>query len=150
MSRTRTTIDASPDRVWSALANGTAFKDWVVGCRRVRHIEGSWPEVGSKVHHQVGFGPLTLNDTTTVLEAENGRRLVLRARFRPAGIARVVLRLEPEGGRTAVTMEEEIVEGWGQRMPAGVVDSMLTGRNTEALRRLSRLVMDGGGGNDGE
>lgn len=146
MSQNRTVISASPDRVWSVLADGAAFKDWVVGCRRVRHIEGAWPEVGSKIHHQVGLGPLNLNDTTTVLEAQPGERLVLRARFRPAGVARVVIGLEPEGEQTAVTMEEEVVGGWGRRAPGLMVHAVLAGRNTETLRRLSRLVLEDGKG----
>lgn len=146
MSQNRALIPASPPRVWSVLADGAAFKDWVVGCRRVRRIEGGWPDVGSKVHHQVGLGPLNLNDTTTVVESQPAQRLVLRARFRPAGIARVVIELEPEGDATAVTMEEEVVGGWGRRVPGLLVHALLAGRNTETLRRLSRLVLEDGKG----
>lgn len=141
MSRREQTIDAPPEAVWATLADGNAFQDWVAGCKEVRYVEGAWPEVGSAIHHRVGIGAATIDDTTTVEEVAPEKRLVLRARVRPAGVARVVLTLDPapEGG-TTVVMEEEMTDGPAAAVPDVVADPLLDLRNAESLRRLKNLA----------
>ena len=78
--------------------------------------------------------------TTSVIEAEPGRRLLLRARAWPAGEAEVELRLEGTGGGTAVTMVEDAVSGPGVLVPRPARATMLRWRNDEALRRLALLA----------
>src|SRR3954454_16672994 len=121
MSRCETVIDVPPEDVWATLADGDAFEDWVVGCQEVRNIEGDWPSPGSSIHHSIGVGKATLDDTTTVVEMEAGRRLVLRPRIRPAGVAGVTMMLSAAGpSATTVIMEEDVVEGPASHAPDAI------------------------------
>jgi uncharacterized protein YndB with AHSA1/START domain len=144
VSRCETEIDAPPEDVWSTLstlADGTTFQDWVAGCKEVRAVEGAWPEPGSSIHHSVGVGALTIDDTTTVEAMEPDRRLVLRAKVRPVGVARVELTLElAASGGTTVVMEEEPIDGPASHVPDAVTEPLLHLRNAETLRRLKALV----------
>ena len=134
-------VAATPEQVWSVLADATTFADWVVGCKEIRDVEGPWPAVGSKIHHTVGAGPATLDDTTSVVESETNHRLVLRARARPAGIASVHLTIDARrGGGSVVLMEEEVAEGPASHVPDAVTDTLMHPRNVECLRRLKRLA----------
>ena len=54
-----------------------------------------WPAVGTRLHHSFGTWPLLINDTTEVLEVEEGRRILLLARGWPAGQAHVEISLSP-------------------------------------------------------
>jgi uncharacterized protein YndB with AHSA1/START domain len=141
MDHAETEIAAAPEHVWAILADATTFADWVVGCKEVRDVEGAWPEVGAVLHHTVGAATATIEDTTSVVESEPNRRLVLRARARPAGVATVRLELASgEGGGTLITMEEEVVDGAASHLPTPVTDVLLKPRNAECLRRLKRLA----------
>jgi uncharacterized protein YndB with AHSA1/START domain len=136
-----THIDAPPERVFAVLADWRAYGDWVVGSRHMRGVDPGFPAAGTRFHHQVGIGPLHLNDHTKVLEVDQPRRLVLRAKARPVfGTAIVDLRLEPEGGGTKVVMREDP----GDRLTAfawlPLTHLLVRGRNVESLRRLKELA----------
>ena len=81
-------VNAEPADVWAVLADGWLYALWVVGAARMREVDDSWPAVGARLHHSVGTWPMLVDDTTSVLEVEPGRRLKLRARAWPAGEAR--------------------------------------------------------------
>ena len=138
-SVSRTTTAAPPD-VWAVLADGWSLAGWVVGASRIREVEPGWPAAGTRVHHSVGSWPLVIDDTTSVVSADPGRELVLQARGRPAGEARVTLRLRPDGGGTLLSMDEVAVRGLGRFVPAPVQWLGIVPRNTECLRRLVLLV----------
>jgi uncharacterized protein YndB with AHSA1/START domain len=127
------------NRVWQLLADGSRYADWVVGASHVRHVEAGWPTVGSKFHHTVGVWPFHLRDNTVVEECEGGHRLVLEARARPLGRARVELVLEDIPGGTRVILSERAkspaVARWGNPVLAPLIHL----RNVEALRRLAAL-----------
>jgi uncharacterized protein YndB with AHSA1/START domain len=133
-------VTAEPEDVWAVLADGWLFALWVVGAARMREVDDTWPQVGARLHHSVGTWPMLVDDTTSVVEVEPGRRLLLRARAWPAGQAEVELRLEATPGGTAVTMSEDAVSGPGVLVPKPVRAPMLKWRNAEALRRLALLV----------
>ncbi|HUR77084.1 MAG TPA: SRPBCC family protein [Acidimicrobiales bacterium] len=134
-------IAVTPEHVWAVLADANTFADWVVGCKEVRHVEGTWPEVGAQLHHTLGVSAATIEDTTSVLESDPYRLLVLRARAQPAGIATVRLELAPaDDESTTITMEEEFVDGAASHIPNPVADALLKPRNAECLRRLKRLA----------
>lgn len=141
MDHTELRIDAKPSEVWATLADASNFADWVVGCKDVRHIEGDWPAVGSAIHHSVGVGAMTIDDTTSVEEAEPERRLVLRARVRPAGVARVELTLNADGSdSTNVIMNEAFIDGAASHLPDLLTDPLLHQRNVASLHRLKELA----------
>ena len=140
MSTTTRTVSATPEQVWEVLADGWLYPLFVVGASRMREVDDTWPAVGSRLHHSVGTWPLLIDDTTEVLEVEEGRRLLLKARGCPAGEAHVEISLEPSGATTTVTMVEDATAGPGTLVPKPLRDAQLHWRNVEALRRLAFVV----------
>jgi len=130
---------AAPEQVWSVLADGWAYERWVVGARRIRHVDPAWPAPGARFHHEVGVGPAHLDDSTQVVESRPGERLVLGVGFRPAGTALVSIELSsPAPGRTSITITERPTGGPARRAPWARTALRL--RNVLALRRLARIV----------
>ncbi len=140
MSTTTRTVSATPDQVWEVLSDGWLYPLFVVGASRMREVDESWPAVGARLHHSVGTWPLLIDDTTEVLEVDEGRRLLLKARGWPAGEAHVEISLRPDGDSTQVTMEEDATAGPGVLVPKPLRDAQLHWRNVEALRRLAFVV----------
>jgi uncharacterized protein YndB with AHSA1/START domain len=139
VARNETHIAAAPDAVFSVLSDPDAYGDWVVGSRRIRDADADFPAVGSKFHHQVGVPPFLLNDHTEVLENEAPTRLVLRAKTRPLATARVELRLTADGAGTHVVMLEGAGDLPSKLFLNRLTDPLIHVRNTESLRRLSRI-----------
>jgi uncharacterized protein YndB with AHSA1/START domain len=145
MSCIEATLPAPPERVWQVLADPYSYGDWVVGSDTIRGADPEWPAKGSKLHHRVGVGPIKVDDNTEVLESEPPRRLVLQARARPLGTARVVLELEPDGeGRTRVRMIEEPGDLLSRLVHNPLFDWLLAKRNELSLGRLGRLAVSPG------
>ena len=140
MSRTVALIPASPERIWAVLADPGSYGYWVVGSDTIRDADGGWPQPGTKIHHRVGAGPFKLNDDTRVVEAQAPRHLVLHARARPFGTARVELRLSPEGTSTRVVMIEDPGDRFSRLLHNPLTDRLLHRRNETALRRLNELA----------
>ena len=140
MSTNTRLVHATPDQVWSVLADGWLYPLWVVGASRMRDVDGHWPEVGSTLHHSVGVWPGLIDDTTEVVDATPGTRLVLRARAWPTGEAGVTLQLRPNGTGTEVVIEEDPESGPATLVPKLLRDPPLAWRNVETLRRLAYLA----------
>ena len=135
-------IDTPPERVFAVLADWRSYGDWVVGSRKIRGGDAGFPAVGTRFHHQVGIGPLRLNDHTQVLEVDPPRKLILKARARPLGTAIVDLTLEPEGGGTRVTLREDPGDTLTAFVFNPITHLLVRGRNTESLERLKGLAED--------
>ena len=140
MARNVALIPADPERIWTVLADPGSYGYWVVGSDTIRDADGGWPQPGTKIHHRVGVGPLKINDDTQVIESEPGRRLVLHARARPLGTARVELQLVPEGTSTRVVMIEGPDDRFSRLLHNRFTDRLLHRRNETALRRLDELA----------
>jgi uncharacterized protein YndB with AHSA1/START domain len=141
MATVTQTIHAPVEQVWAILADGWTYSDWVVGTAHIRNVDPSWPAVGSTLHHKAGPWPLSLKDSSTVLAADPGRSLTLRAGLWPFGEATVRMELTPvDGENTGVTMHEDFHAGPLQWARNKVNDLVLHGRNTEALHRLADLA----------
>lgn len=140
MSTTSRPIAAGPERVWEVLADGWLYPLFVVGATRMRDVDETWPAVGSRLHHSVGVWPALINDTTEVLEVDEGSRILLLARAWPAGQAHVDISLQPNGQSTVVTIVEEATAGPAALVPKPIQDPQLHLRNIETLRRLSFVV----------
>jgi uncharacterized protein YndB with AHSA1/START domain len=140
MSTTTRTIKATPEQVWSVLADGWLYPLFVVGAARMRDVDETWPAVGSRLHHSVGSWPLMIDDTTEVLEVEEDRRILLLARGWPAGQAHVEISLRPQGDETVVTIVEQATGGPGALIPKPVQDVQLHARNRETLQRLAYVA----------
>ena len=142
MATNRQTIHASPQEVFAVLADANTYQHWVVGCDDIRAVEGDWPAVGSRFFHTVGVGPIKTKDNTKVLEVDAPHKLVLEARARPAGIAKVIFRLVPVEGGTDVSIEEYPVRGVAKVIDNPVQDGLIKLRNVETLRRRETQVME--------
>lgn len=140
MAITEAVIAAPPERVFGFLADGRSYERWVVGAKRIRGVDPGWPAPGSKIHHSVGIGPLVIKDTTKVAEVHEPSRLVLEARVRPTGVARVDIELRPEGGGTRIVMREAPVSGPISHLPSAVTDWLIDRRNRRALDRLKAMA----------
>src|SRR4051794_15203458 len=141
MARNVTHVSAPPKQVFEVLSDGRTYGHWVVGSRQVREVEPGFPSPGTKIHHQVGIGPLHLNDETEVLEAVAPSRLVLQAKLRPVGTQRVTMQLDAEGRGTRVTMIEEpgdLLTRLAFINP--LADWLLGVRNAESLKRLMAMA----------
>lgn len=140
MAENEIRIDAARDRVFQVLADPVSYGHWVVGAKEIRGATGDWPHPGSRIHHSVGTGPATIDDSTEVLECEQPGRLLLLAHLGPLGSFRVELVLRAEGeDATRVTMLEEPVEGIS-RLAGPVGDAVGTLRNQWSLGRLKELA----------
>ena len=129
-------MEATPQQIWAVLADAKSYEHWVVGAKDIRDADGSWPAPGSTLHHTSGFGPLDLKDSTKVLEADEPRRIVLEARGRPLGIARIEITLEPDGGTTKVKIVEDVIRPAPARAMNPALSPLIHSRNVETLRRL--------------
>jgi uncharacterized protein YndB with AHSA1/START domain len=143
VATTQAQFSVSPERVFAVLADPESYADWVVGSHSIRDADADWPAVGSRFHHRVGAGPLTVKDHTEVLEVEPLRRLVQRARARPLGTAKVELVLEPRDGGTHVTMTEVAGDALSRLALNPLTDPLVNHRNRESLRRLRRISETG-------
>jgi uncharacterized protein YndB with AHSA1/START domain len=136
------TLEAPRTAVWSTLMEPGTYPRWVVGARAFRGADASWPSPGSAFYHAVGLGPLQLKDETKLLDRDEGVRVRLEARARPAGRAEVVLELEDAADGTRITMHERAVSGPGAYVPQRFHDVLTRRRNQEGLRRFAELVAE--------
>lgn len=144
MARTSTSIAAPADHVYAALADGEHYARWVVGAKDIRAVDDHFPRPGAELHHTVGVGPVEISDSTEVKVADDNRRLVLEARVRPVGRARVEFTLESmAAGETRVIMDEHVLEPAVVRWLQPLVDPLIHARNVATLDKLRRLVESG-------
>ena len=137
-----TTLNAScpPEAVFAVLGDGWLYPSWVVGASRIRDVEPDWPAEGSRIHHSFGVWPALIDDTTSVVELDPPRRMVLKARGWPMGSARVVLTVEPTPDGCRISIDEDALEGPGRLVPSAVRQPLIHVRNIETLRRLRFLA----------
>lgn len=132
-------IAVPPDQVFAVLADPDLYAEWVVGTDRIRDADPQWPASGARIHHSVGAGPLTIDDSTEVIASEPPGRIELLAHLGPLGSFRVELLLVAKSGGTHVTMTEEPVEGVS-RLAGPVGDAVGSVRNKLSLGRLKELA----------
>ncbi|MFJ6653938.1 SRPBCC family protein [Microbacterium sp. NPDC091313] len=140
MSRTVRAMRCSPDDVFHVLADGWLFPTWVVGASRMRDVAADWPHPGARLHHSFGVWPAVIDDTTSVVEWDPPRHMVIIARGWPIGEARVTIDVRPVPGGSLVRIQEEAVAGPGSWLPQPLLDPALHLRNRETLRRLAYIA----------
>ncbi len=144
MAVTRRRIPFPPSAVLALLADGRRYADWVVGAKRIRAVDPTWPEVGSQFHHTVGVGPLSTSDATEVLAfARPGGPVVLKARAWPTGSARVTITAERTNEGSEVVIDEVTLERPAKSLNNQVIDGLINLRNVESLRRMERALTAG-------
>jgi len=140
MSCNSISMSASPDDVFDVLDDAHAYARWVVGTRRIRSVDPTWPAVGSKFHHAIGNAAAELHDSSEVLERDRPHRIVLEVRFRPTGVARVEIEVEASESGTVVTLTESPTKGLAARLPRLFTGPVLSLRNAISLQRLRHEV----------
>ena len=130
-----------PQAVWDALADPASYGFWVVGSKTVRDADATWPAPGSRFHHTIGVGPFTVKDHTESLDAQPPRLLVLRAKGRPLGMARVTMEMTPKDGGTLVRMTETADGPTAVLALNPLVHLFTKARNAESLMRLEQLAL---------
>jgi carbon monoxide dehydrogenase subunit G len=140
MARNTIHVDAPKEAVFAVLADAHAYERFVVGCKKIRAVDEGWPAPETAFHHRVGVGPVTTADYTQVIVVDPPDRLVLRARARPFGTAKVTFQLQSEGEGTHVVIAEEPMGDWIKRIWNPVLDGLTHLRNTETLRRLKNVA----------
>jgi carbon monoxide dehydrogenase subunit G len=133
-------IDATPEAVFDVLEDPASYAYWVVGAKEIRGADPGFPDPGTRLHHTVGVGPLTLRDHSTVVERERPRRLVLEANLKSLGSAVVTLDVLPDGAGTRVVMTERPSRGLPARLGMRLGNAVLRGRNFLSLERLKELA----------
>ncbi|MCC6496960.1 MAG: SRPBCC family protein [Propionibacteriaceae bacterium] len=134
-------VSAPAEAVWSVLADGWSYANWVVGAARVRDVDPGWPAQGTRVHHSFGLWPALIQDFTRVERVHAPAELELIARGWPAGEAHVHISVRPEGpAASVVTITEDAVSGPGRLIPAPLRHLLIAPRNREALNRLALLA----------
>ena len=113
---------------------------WVLGARRIRSVDASWPDEGSRFHHAIGNAAGELHDSSKVLERDRPHRIVLEVRFRPTGVARVTIETAESQEGTEVVLEEHPERGPFALLPRVVTDPMLWVRNLVSLQRLRHEI----------
>jgi uncharacterized protein YndB with AHSA1/START domain len=139
MATVTATIRTSPSVVFGVLADGWLYSNWVVGTSHMRAVEKDWPAVGTRLHHAAGIWPIVARDESVVEEMEPNRRLVLTAKGRPLGEARVVIELVATGEHTLITMTETPTAGPGKWAHNPLSEAILVRRNVESLARLAAI-----------
>jgi uncharacterized protein YndB with AHSA1/START domain len=132
-------IDVAPSEVYSVLANGWYYSGWVVGTSHMQAVEAAWPAVGSRLFHASGVWPAVLADETSVDEVVPNEQLVMTARGRPFGEARIEITLAIEGNGTQVTLTETPITGPASWLHNRLADHILCRRNVESLARLTAM-----------
>lgn len=133
-------VAAAPERVFAELSDGWMFPCWVVGASHIRAVDDQWPSAGARLHHRVGPWPLSVADSTSVLECDAPRRLVLQARAWPFGEATVAISIRPERGGSRVDMAESPTRGPARWLNNPLQRYLLRRRNREALARLATIA----------
>src|SRR3954469_23670302 len=132
---------ATRQQVWSVIADGWTYLQWVVGNSRMRAVDPQWPAAGSTIHHSIGVWPLLVDDVTVVEECVPLQQLVLLAKGRPFGKARITMRLfDIEGGGCRIEMAEVPVGaplGW---VPNRLALAAAIPRNRECTWRLAAIA----------
>jgi hypothetical protein len=131
---------ATRRQVWDVIADGWTYSQWVVGNSRMRAVDPDWPAVGSKIHHTIGIWPLVINDETVVESCTPQEELVLLARTRPFGQARITLRLYDTADGSRIEMAEVPVGGPLNLIPRRLALAAAFPRNRECTWRLAALA----------
>jgi uncharacterized protein YndB with AHSA1/START domain len=141
MSKNSISVSAAPEAVFEVLDDAYAYPRWVVGARRVRRVDATWPAVGSRFHHAIGTAAGELHDSSKVLDRVPPERIVLEVRFRPTGVAKVEIDVQrDDDNNSIVTLSESPTSGPVSHLPAFITDPLLFVRNALALQRLRHEI----------
>lgn len=133
-SEVRATVAASPEAVFAVLSDPETYPDWLAGAQKIRRVDPSFPEPGTRFDHEVGpsEGATVADDSTSVV-SDPPHRLVLEVHVgRIRGL--VDFQLERVADGTLVTFRESTSGALGYAMP--LLRGPIFLRNRASLERL--------------
>ncbi|MEU0336709.1 SRPBCC family protein [Streptomyces sp. NPDC006193] len=144
-------IEAGPETVWSVLADGSRYAQWVVGTESSCPLDGRWPQLDAAIRYHVRLGPWQLSNRTVVRRCREGSVLELEAHAGSLGTARIAIELRQWGRHCLVIVDEHPLQGAGGKLHNVGVEALLQLRHRSMLARLARLCEEvererGGGG----
>ena len=142
MARNEIVIDAPPSDVYATLLDAENYPKWVIGAKRLRNVDASWPRRGSRFSPEVGAGPVEMAANTRLVEKQENRLVVLCVQLQPlaTAVVRLVLTSKARGRKTRVVMTEEPTAGPVAWFRNPLTTATIAVRNALSLRRLRRLV----------
>lgn len=143
MAYTSRTINAPIEVVWDILIDPYTYPDWLIGAEAIRDLDDAWPAIGSRFHHRVGIGWLSIPDHSEVVDVIEPELLRLAVRARPFVSAVATFRLVRDGNFTVVAIEEEPSVNVIGTIVRPLMDPMIHVRNHRSLRRLDHLLTRG-------
>ncbi|QKW30673.1 SRPBCC family protein [Streptomyces seoulensis] len=132
-------IRTSPEEVWTVLADGSRYADWVVGTAQSRPLRGQWPQLDSAIEYEVRVGPLRLTNQTIVRNHEEGSLLELEANAGFLGTARIAIEVRPWGEHCLVVVDEHPLQGAGGLVHNMAVEALIQLRHRPMLARLAKV-----------
>ncbi|CAL9340265.1 hypothetical protein SUDANB58_00253 [Streptomyces sp. enrichment culture] len=132
-------IKASPETVWSVIADGNRYAQWVVGTSESRPRRGQWPRLGAAITYEVSLGPVRLSNETVVRRCVEGSVLELEAKAGPLGTARIAIELRSWGEHCLVIVDEHPLRGAGGTLHNAALEPLIQLRHRAMLARLARL-----------
>lgn len=133
----RAEVAATPTEVFDVLAEPRTYPEWLVGAKKIRDVDDGFPATGTEFDHTVGAGPVSIDDSTEVVEVTRPDRLKLRVRAGHFnGEVEFLLLASPEG--TEVRFRERPIGPAAALTP--LLRPSLQARNGESLEQLRELV----------
>jgi uncharacterized protein YndB with AHSA1/START domain len=133
----RAEIAATPDEVFDVLAEPRTYPQWLVGAKKIRDVDSDFPAKGAEFDHTVGAGPVSVDDSTEVLEVHRPDRLVLLVRAgHLTGEVEFLVLPSPKG--TEVRFRERPIGLQLALTP--FLRLSLQARNGESLKQLRELI----------
>lgn len=142
-------IRTAPENVWTVLADGTKYADWVVGTSSSTPVRGDWPALDSAIEYEVRLGPMTFQNETVVRRCVEGTVLELEAHAGPLGTARIAIELRSWGKHTLVIVDEHPLQGAGGTVHNMAVEAVIQLRHRAMLARLAKVCEETGDALDG-
>jgi uncharacterized protein YndB with AHSA1/START domain len=142
-------IRTAPKNVWTVLADGSRYAEWVVGTASSTPVRGTWPELGAALEYEVRLGPLTFTNKTVVRRCVEGSALELEAHAGPLGTARIAIELRTWGEHTLVIVDEHPLQGAGSALHNAAVEPIIQLRHRAMLARLAKVCEETGDAIDG-
>jgi len=133
-------IQAPVHDVFAIVSDPRTYPRWLAGAVDTRAVDDDWPRPGSKFHHRVGVGPLTIPDSSVLLAIETDRRLQLEVRARPLIKAIVTFTFVGDDQRCVISFEEEPVNRVIGSLVRPMLDPLTHLRNHRSLVRLGDLI----------
>jgi carbon monoxide dehydrogenase subunit G len=136
-------IAASPDTVWRHLADFEAHSEWMTDAESVVIDGDQRTGVGTRMTVPTRVGPFTTTDVMTVVQWEEGRRIVARHEGVVTGTGSFAIK--PDGAVTRLTWSEDLRFPWwmGGRLGHFFAQPILRRIWNGNLDRLRRMLETG-------